>query len=257
MTLKQGIERQVKDGAIIIQKDRGETPLESLSRYRLLHPGLAKEKMTYVGRLDPLAHGELLVLIGEECKKREEYLGLDKVYKVKLLLGVQTDTFDCLGLIVKSSVVNIKDIKEIIENKLKNLVGKWLQKYPWFSSRTVQGKSLFDWFKSGRQSEIERPSREVEINKLEIINWSEKKSTEIYQEVVGVINKVSGDFRQKETLKLWQEWLEQNQNTPLPIIEIRVHCSTGSYMRGIAEKLSEDLDLPILAWEIEREKVLI
>ena len=109
---------------IILQKKKGETPLECLERYRALHPELAKEKMTYAGRLDPMAEGELLILIGGECKEKEKYLGLDKEYEVDVLFGFKTDTGDVLG-----KVTEVSDVQpdENFERILKIFVGKQTQ----------------------------------------------------------------------------------------------------------------------------------
>ena len=53
-----------------LYKNRGETPLECINRFKKENPEYQKEKMTYAGRLDPLAEGLLLVLVGEECKNK-------------------------------------------------------------------------------------------------------------------------------------------------------------------------------------------
>jgi tRNA U55 pseudouridine synthase TruB len=75
------IERFIK--TIVIHKHIGETPLEALERFRRMQ--IEKETdldskrnwqivpMTYAGRLDPMAEGELLILIGDECRNKEKY----------------------------------------------------------------------------------------------------------------------------------------------------------------------------------------
>ena len=66
-----------------IYKNLGETPLQALERFRakMVKNGMAdsaiksawqKAPMTYAGRLDPLAEGELLILIGDECKNKDK-----------------------------------------------------------------------------------------------------------------------------------------------------------------------------------------
>lgn len=71
----------------VIYKNIGETPLEALERFRADHVEYKNEPMTYAGRLDPMASGKLIILIGEECKNKDEYLKLDKEYEVDILLG--------------------------------------------------------------------------------------------------------------------------------------------------------------------------
>ena len=88
---------------VIIYKKVGETPLEALENFRTKrldegHVEYRNIPMTYAGRLDPMAEGDLLILIGEECKKKDAYLGLDKEYEVEVLFGIETDTHDVLGI---------------------------------------------------------------------------------------------------------------------------------------------------------------
>jgi tRNA U55 pseudouridine synthase TruB len=71
---------------IILNKPIGETPLEIINYYKRLHPEYRYLPMTYAGRLDPLAEGVLLLLAGEECLKKDEYLSLSKEYELTLSL---------------------------------------------------------------------------------------------------------------------------------------------------------------------------
>src|SRR5690606_34034568 len=81
-----------------LYKNLGETPLECIERFRAEHPEYAETKMTYLGRLDPMAEGLLLVLAGN-TKDREKYLALDKTYEFEVLWSFETDTYDTLGLV--------------------------------------------------------------------------------------------------------------------------------------------------------------
>ena len=61
-----------KKSVLNLYKKVGETPLECIKRFQSDHPEYQGEKMTYAGRLDPLASGVLLVLVGKECKQKEK-----------------------------------------------------------------------------------------------------------------------------------------------------------------------------------------
>lgn len=87
------------DKAITTYKALGQTPLECLEELRVSRPDLADLPLTYAGRLDPLACGLLIVLAGEECKNKDQYLGLDKTYEFEMLVGFATDTYDLLGVV--------------------------------------------------------------------------------------------------------------------------------------------------------------
>ena len=87
---------------ILLYKKIGETPLECLNRFKVENSEYESLPMTYAGRLDPMAEGLLLVLVGEECKKKEDYLYLSKEYEIEVLFGFETDTADVLGKIIKA-----------------------------------------------------------------------------------------------------------------------------------------------------------
>ncbi len=217
---------------IIITKKVGETPLELLNRLRAEKPEFKNEKLSYAGRLDPMAEGEMLIIVGDENKNREKYLGFDKEYLATFLIGVKTDAGDILGIIENPSSINIDQIdnNQIIfaVDKLKEIK---TQKYPWFSGRTVNGIKLFDYFKSG-SIDIERPSRNVEIKKSEFIR-SEIVSAEMVREyIVSSVNKVKGDFRQKQILESWQEFFK-TMPQQMMIFEVSFVVSTGTFIRDL------------------------
>ncbi|MFZ2484976.1 MAG: hypothetical protein WAW81_03500, partial [Minisyncoccia bacterium] len=133
-----------------LYKNLGETPLECLHRFKTDHPEYKETKMTYLGRLDPMAEGLLLVLVwpakprrsgpgntrphaakaprGEEKNK---YLFLDKTYEFEVLWGFGSDTYDILGKIT------VGETPQKLENKmasvLKNISMKKTQAYPAYS----------------------------------------------------------------------------------------------------------------------------
>ena len=63
-----------------INKKVGETPLQALDALRVRDARFKDVKLAYAGRLDPMAEGKLLVVVGEQCKRHHLYLGLDKEY---------------------------------------------------------------------------------------------------------------------------------------------------------------------------------
>ena len=151
-----------------LYKGAGETPLERLEKFRAENSNYMGVKLSYVGRLDPLAEGVMLVVVGEENKSRDKYLELDKEYEVEVLFGVETDTGDILGIINDHVSVSVQIPNEkIINAELKYFIGKHLQKYPKYSSKTVKGKPLWQWAREGKLEYITVPEREVEISNIE------------------------------------------------------------------------------------------
>ena len=81
-----------------LYKERGETPLECIERFRRANPEYKNVPMSYAGRLDPMAEGVLIILAGEANKKKSDFLSLDKEYTFDVLFGFSTDTYDVLGV---------------------------------------------------------------------------------------------------------------------------------------------------------------
>ena len=84
-------------------KPIGISPLDAIKTLKEKYPELKDEKMTYAGRLDPLAEGVLLILAGNAVHEKEKYLKLDKEYEGEILFGFTTDTYDILGLPKKNN----------------------------------------------------------------------------------------------------------------------------------------------------------
>ncbi len=242
---------------ITIYKNVGETPLEALRKARILHNIAPEVAMTYAGRLDPMAEGLLLLLVGEECKNREKYFALSKEYEVQILFGVSTDTGDILGIIneVNLEKKNIGENEEIIKEVLKKCSGKFTQTYPMYSSKTVGGKPLFSYARSGEEPE-EMPTKEVEIYSIEILERNEVTLRSLLENIEEKIQKVKGDFRQSEALQSWRSLKESSLlEKSLPVLKIKVSASSGVYMRSLAERVGKELSLPALALSIKRTRV--
>ncbi|MEY2703394.1 MAG: tRNA pseudouridine synthase tRNA pseudouridine55 synthase [Bacteroidota bacterium] len=233
-------------------KKVGETPLELISRIRLESPELATERLSYAGRLDPMAEGEMLIIVGNENDERDKFMGFDKEYEAEFLFGVSTDSGDVLGLITGESEAEISQssIAEI-SAVVQNFTNIKSQKYPWFSSKTVFGIKLFEHFKRGNL-DIERPTRDVEIKSVEILNFEEKNTEEIKNYIFDSINKVNGDFRQKETIESWREFFAKNSRPTLHTLKIKILVSSGTYIRA----LTENFPIPTTLLKLNRTKII-
>src|SRR3989344_6100075 len=117
---------------LILNKKEGETPLGALEKFRAQDKKYKGVKMTYAGRLDPMANGLILILAGDETKNKDKYLALDKEYYFSVLFGFATDTYDILGKIQHSYIlenVGTLELKKNIKENLKYFTGKFKQKY--------------------------------------------------------------------------------------------------------------------------------
>ncbi len=236
---------------LILYKEIGKTPLQALEQFRQENDDYKDQKLGYAGRLDPMAEGLLLILIGDENKKRKEYERLDKTYEFEVLFGTSTDSYDVMGKIKKFGEARI-DEKEI--NKLIKLYkGKMMQEYPPFSSPRVQGKPLFYWAREGRLNEIKIPKKKIEIKEIEVIGKYEIKSNDLLNEISNRLTNVSGEFRQIEILNEWEKLLKKEME--FEILKFRINCSSGTYVRSIANKMGNDLGIGGIAYKIKRTKI--
>jgi len=256
---------------IVVNKRKGETPLQVIKEIRNKDKNLNFLPMTYAGRLDPLAEGVLIILIGDEVYNKDEYLKLKKEYEVEILFGFATDTYDILGKV--NRILELSDFSwsgtdpvplvrgpEKFDNSrirtiLKNFTGYFDQKYPPYSSRTVSGKPLFLWAREGKLSEIEIPSHRVYVDSIEIINEKSYLGSELLSKIKNDISLVKGDFRQEEILKIWEEVLGNFPKENFQAITLRVSCGSGVYMRSLANDLGEIIGAPSLALNIKRTKI--
>jgi tRNA U55 pseudouridine synthase TruB len=104
-------------GIFPVQKERGETLAVLLERFRSEYTLDDTTKLTYAGRLDPMAEGLVLVLAGESRFQKDTLLGLAKEYEIEVLFGIATDTLDPLGVITETNITPVAeaDIQNAIE----------------------------------------------------------------------------------------------------------------------------------------------
>jgi tRNA pseudouridine55 synthase len=258
-----------KQGIVTLYKEQGETPLECIERYRSEHPELKDESLSYLGRLDPMAEGVLLVAVGKENKNREKYLGLDKEYEFEVLFGFETDTSDLLGMARFSPALSpsfstrpsqtregSRSLRETVPALTGPFPRKLSQKYPPYSSRTVNGKPLWMWAREGKLGEIEIPTIEIEIFDFKELGTRTISKEDLLKEIEAKIAKVKGDFRQAESLESWREALNTRCRTPgvqhlvsYKIGSFWIKCSAGTYVRSLAN------DMGGVAFKIKRTKV--
>jgi tRNA pseudouridine(55) synthase len=250
---------------LVLEKTVGQTPLEVLELYKTAHPEYANVPMAYAGRLDPMASGKLLVLVGEECKQQSKYHALDKEYVVAILFGVSSDSGDVLGLVETTPTIP-KPTKEQVASVLSTLKGSITLPYPKFSSKTVHGKPLHTWMVEGRMHEITIPSYTATIHRLKLESVVTKTRAEIYSAVSEKIETIppvtdprkslGNDFRRPEVRA---KWLNFNQigrpDDTFSIATIRCIGSSGLYMRTLAEVIAERLGTSALAYAIHRTTI--
>ncbi len=243
-------------GLHLVYKKLGETPLEAINRFKLDNPKYSTVPMTYAGRLDPMAEGLLLLLSGDEVHNKEEYNALPKTYEVEILWGWQTDTLDVLGIVESHKVHNVYKVDiDKIEEMLKKAVGKFIQKYPAYSSKPVQGKPLFVWAREGKLDEIEIPSHEVEIFNSNFLKRRMVTGEGLLENIEQKVSLVTGDFRQVEIMNKWRGGLSARLEDKFYVDSVELEVSSGFYVRQFVSDLAQKFGTTAVAFHIKRTRV--
>lgn len=159
---------QIKNGILNIDKPQGITSHDVVDIVRKIFPGI---KVGHTGTLDPIATGVLPICIGKATKLSDELLSENKVYKVKMLLGVETDTYDITGKIVFANTLNEDEI--YIKERIKRFIGKSSQIPPIYSAIKIKGKKAYEYARNGENVFLK--PREIEIFNIDDIDVNLRK----------------------------------------------------------------------------------
>lgn len=240
-----------KSEIIRLYKKLGETPLECIYRFKESHQEYGQTKMTYLGRLDPMAEGLLLVLIGS-VKEKENYLGMDKAYEFEVLWSLSTDTHDVLGLVSETGKTPER-LEVKIPGLLKKILDKKTQSFPLFSSKVFKGNYLF-----AREKPVEElyiPEKGIKVFDIKHIHTRGVKGEEILQNISERLDLVKGDFRQEEILREWRKTMKGRERDQFLISKFSADVSSGTYIRGLAQDMGKIIGTPALAFTIKRTRI--
>ncbi len=245
-----------------IYKKKGETPLEAIERFRDEQiikgdQSFEEARLTYLGRLDPMAEGVLLVGINVNEEERNQYLHLDKEYIVDILFGIESDTWDALGIVkVDENLLNKTSYiidQSVLQEVVEDFVGTHQLPYPLYSSKPISGTPLFSIARMGGSVE-ELPTRDMTFLSIEIVSTEKRAFLDIQKEVIEDIKKVSGDFRQQIITESWQT-ISIPSEQEMNMVRVKVKCTSGTYMRTLAHEIGRRLQTSAIACGIIRTKV--
>ena len=149
-------------GFICSDKPAGVTSHDVVARYRRE----LGARTGHAGTLDPFATGLLIVLLGPATRLQRYVLGLPKTYLATARLGWRSTTGDPDGELTQTG--RIPEHPELP-------TGRVTQTVPMTSAVRVGGERLYR--KAHRGETVERPTREVEIHRAELIGAGEGTAT--------------------------------------------------------------------------------
>ena len=152
------------NGIVIVDKPQGWTSQDVTARLRRV---FNTRRIGHGGTLDPMATGVLPVFVGRGTRGVEFFEHAEKTYEATIRLGLSTDTEDITGTVLEEREVSISEADFL--GILPKFRGKIQQIPPMYSALKVNGQKLYDLARKGK--EVERPSREIEIFKLECLEF--------------------------------------------------------------------------------------
>jgi tRNA pseudouridine55 synthase len=207
------------DGALVIDKPPGLTSHDVVVRARRI---LRERRVGHTGTLDPFATGVLLVLLGRATRLAQFLSGVDKEYEAIIRLGYSTDTGDLTGNPIPGPTVKPDAWTETeIEAALQSLRGDIDQVPPMYSAKKVDGRKLYELARRGET--IERPSIHVCIYEFAAIRPGGQL----------IKDNLDGTFD----------------------FHTRVSCSSGTYVRTLAEDFGKRLYVGAHLAELRRTRV--
>lgn len=191
-------------GILLIDKPAGITSHDAVSRTRKIAD---TRKVGHAGTLDPMATGLLVLGINSSTRLLTFVVGLDKEYLATIRLGASTVTDDREGDLVESApegAVAAIDSGAVL-GRIAELTGEIEQVPSAVSAIKVDGKRAYALVRAGEIVELR--SRAVTVSTFEVLD-----SRLVAEEGVR--------FRD---------------------LDVRVECSSGTYIRALARDLGSAL----------------
>jgi tRNA pseudouridine55 synthase len=208
------------DGVLVIDKPTELTSHDVVARVRhILH----ERRIGHTGTLDPFATGVLVLLLGKATRLAQFLSGEDKEYDAIIRMGYATDTGDRTGTPIDGPTTTGAGTfgEQQIETALASLRGWIDQVPPMFSAKKRGGRKLYELARRGEA--VDREPVRVCIHEF----------TAIKTEGQLVKDNLDGTF------------------------DFRAHvvCSSGTYVRTLAEDFGKRLSVGAHLAELRRTRV--
>jgi tRNA pseudouridine55 synthase len=154
----------LNDGIILIDKNEGESSFDVVRKVKRL---LKEKKVGHAGTLDPFATGLLIILLGQGSKLSQYLMSGKKRYLANMTLGVETDTLDKTGKIVKTAPV--PDVaKDRVKDLVKDFIGEIEQTPPAYSAVNLNGQRAYKLARQGIAVDLKK--RVVTIDSIDVVS---------------------------------------------------------------------------------------
>jgi len=207
-------------GFILYDKPAGITSHDVVDRVRRQ---TGQRCVGHAGTLDPFATGLLIVGVGREATREfPKLVGLDKIYEATFVLGATSDTDDRTGNITPVPPTEPLTHKRM-EETLKQFVGEISQIPPDYSAIKINGQKMYEAAREGKP--LEAAPRKVTIYAIDLLSSHLLLAT------------------------------SPSLLATLPSLLLRIHCSSGTYIRAIARDLGRALGTGGYVEELRRTHI--
>jgi len=192
------------DGSLIIDKPAGITSHDVVARVRR---AFKIKRVGHAGTLDPFATGVLVVCVGAATRLVQHLVGLDKEYLATVRLGFATTTQDLTGEPISETRDAQTITQQEVRSALTEFTGEQRQTPPMFSAKKIGGRKLYELARLGET--VEREPVAISIYSVELMDRGDGPLL----------------LRDDCTVEF----------------NMRVRCSSGTYIRTLANDLGERL----------------
>ena len=253
------------DGVVTAWKPMSQSPNEQLKliKKQLKFTG----KACPIGRLDPMARGIMVYLIGNKTKECESYMfDTKKIYEFYIVCGFSTDSSDCMGIVTDSDLNYSEESYAEMINNIKS--GKYMEytqitpfcsAYKAKSKKTGERHPLWMWKHLNRLDEVDIPQKNIKLHCLEILSETTINLNEYVDTITTNIKNVTS-FNTGNLLGIVDQWnqiKEQHPETRLKIIRCKAEVPSGTYIRFLTDTIGKDVGIPSHAYDITRTKIFL
>ena len=237
-------------GLLVIDKPLGMTSHDVVSKTRWI---VGTRKVGHAGTLDPEASGVLLVGLNKATKLLTYLVGQDKTYEATIVLGAATVTEDAQGELisvapsfpVRSLFPDADGAKERVLHAMAALTGEIEQVPSAVSAIKVNGVRSYARVRAGEA--VELAARPVTISEFELLDMRR-----------GML--VTGDYGVSESantkeLSICPDSGEVPARIDTVELDVRVSCSSGTYIRALARDLGAALGVGAHLKTLNRSRV--
>ena len=216
--------------------------------------GTKKLKVGHAGTLDPLATGVMIVCTGRATKRIDELQAGTKEYIATLRLGATTPSFD-LEHEIDAYYPTDHITRELVENVLKQFLGRIEQVPPAYSAVKVDGKRAYDLAR--KEKDVELKPKVLVIDEIELLEYSvqENDSAPLPTSPMGEAGSGSLPRTGMRNKAFLTSPATPSDTESYPYITIRVVCSKGTYIRALARDIGQALGSGAHLTSLRRKRV--